>query len=854
MKKIISISEYKGAILTLEELQAELKELVCSTDRHRYLQQAQDILRRVRLETLPVGAQEAWRNLPIGFHTHQIFKSKDVQGHTGLKLQLKAYMFSLREATDSQGAIVIVPHSHTGIPEDINGRFYQAITSALAVSGDVRVQEENFVLEDGKAIYQRSQDRHVGDIKYDHDSTNIHNLVGEGTGKAVVLALYVTAGNPDHYHKELVTTVERADQFAQRAKKGYTPYRPTFEFTDAFELAKGLETSISLDTKTALDAISFTGLQQKVTSRHFELNLETLAELDTHLDRIGLAREKESKSLQVSLRPIVKAILRGEVSDVLVSWKPETNSCKDSTRFRINRETLTAGIPLYNELLLNVRLYVPSSKTEPRVLRVYISRATFETVAQAMSSTQQYDLSAVGVTKFAVNPHNVLHALKEHAETTLAGHKVVFHIQPESYSDEPVSNNLGSRNFSITAKGSDYFKILEHEVEEARAILDVEINKDPKFFWTQEQRLEEEAAKATKPTGRKTGVAASGGRTALGEYDSNKRDDSERLTAAKKSGHEKASAGGAKRTTKASGPVLEKPSEPALPTLTIPQTPEEFRLSLGGVIQSIKDTFASHPTKKQVTTYIQAIYAQLKTAQKNGVSEDSIQNVLDGLQSQVILREDAKDILFSTLPLWRKLDKQLAETLGIENVATWIKVIGKEKERTQKDSDIEFTVRLTVVGSNLSTLSDVSELSLSHIDLLDIRNATNVPVALINNALRDNVKKLGIGGQDLSSITVPEDLSRIVALSVEGSTNVPSLLLIRAIDQAVKHLVIKGCDLRHFRGTAKPEASKTMTIYLEGATLNTRGGESGIAEGPTDLANIIYRNYGVIYYQDGMDC
>jgi hypothetical protein len=194
-----------------------------------------------------------------------------------------------------------------------------------------------------------------------------------------------------------------------------------------------------------------------------------------------------------------------------VSWKPETSSCEDSAQFRIHLNRLDAGIDLHNELRLNVRGHKNN-------IDIFVSRATHEAHRDHMLKSEQYNVGLFDVVRLAVNPFNLIDGIRR-ITASLEAFKITFHVHPDCLSDDFVSNNLGSRHISISAKGSDYFKIVESAIDDLRSIPEVSekriailIVKSKGDFWTPAQRQSYEADKTSKASRKqlKPGKTASG--------------------------------------------------------------------------------------------------------------------------------------------------------------------------------------------------------------------------------------------------------------------------------------------------------------------------------------------------------
>ncbi|NBV83851.1 hypothetical protein EBR57_07010, partial [bacterium] len=313
-----------------------------SANRTDYLQCMTQILNQVTVDTLPIGLRSLWEDLPVGFHSHEIAKVpiSDLP-KANVYLVLKAYLFSLDSAPGKQGAVAIVPHEHVGIPTQIEDRFHQAITYALAAEGNLEIVENRFEhIANGKVKHSTARPRELRSIGYDNHAAEIHNFEAisfGGRAKAIVLAAYITAKNPDIYFQESIDTAERSAQLIRLIENGFTPYRPTTNFSDPFVLSPDL--TLPKEAVEVLESVSLTALQQRVSTQWQWLNREieshTISKFD--LDATG------ASTVALSLNPFLRALSTGDITPVIVSRKPETCSCEDSTLFRLNYGTLTAG-------------------------------------------------------------------------------------------------------------------------------------------------------------------------------------------------------------------------------------------------------------------------------------------------------------------------------------------------------------------------------------------------------------------------------------------------------------------------------------------------------------------------------
>ncbi len=301
-----------------------------------------------------------------------------------------------------------------GIPSDISDKFYQAVTFALAVTGDVQINEDHFDLDSSgeRVIHRDSHSRDLGSIAHDPDPTNIHTFVATGTGRGIIIAAYVTTRCPDLYHQEIVVTTERANQLITLVQQGFTPYRPTLKFADAFVIDPTVP--LSHADKSTLDRVAFVSLQHQAAARRFEVTSDNAHLVGAHLESVGLTHDAATASAQVSISPLLSAVKAGTINPFQVSWKPETSSCEDSANFRFNPETLTAGIELHNELRLNVRRH--KSKD---LIDIFVSRATHEAFRDHMLKSDQYDVGLLNVIKLAVNPFNLIDGIRRSTATFL---------------------------------------------------------------------------------------------------------------------------------------------------------------------------------------------------------------------------------------------------------------------------------------------------------------------------------------------------------------------------------------------------------------------------------------------------
>jgi hypothetical protein len=473
---------------SLGDFQSRLASLTYLETAEVYFHHLSDLLLTLHFDALPQGVRDAWQALPVGFHTHEIAKLPlKAFGVEKLSLVVKAYMIALDQSPGKQGAIMVVPHGHVGIPDAVTDRFHQAVTLVFKTEGDLQIKEEHFDLVglDSKSLahYRKTIGRALGSIAYDENGHDIHNFVAEGTGKGMVIAVYITGGDPNLYYQEIVTTSVRAAQLNALIDKGFTPYRPTCAFSDSFIVSPSLTLTDTQDR--ALHSISFTALQAQVRDRHFAVSKHTWGDFENNLARLNLTDDAASQSAHVSIAPLLSAVREDRVSQFYVSWKPETSSCEDSAHFRIHYDTLEAGIALHHELRLNVREHVSKNKT--KTIHIYISRATHEAHGKQMLASKQFDIAAIGIVHLAVNPFNIIDGLRRNA-ANLAGYGIHFHIHPDCETDDFVSNNLGSRHLSISANGKEYFHTVRHAISELIGHVDIKISAEAAEFWTPAER------------------------------------------------------------------------------------------------------------------------------------------------------------------------------------------------------------------------------------------------------------------------------------------------------------------------------------------------------------------------------
>jgi hypothetical protein len=471
VKKIVSLVDHRPLVgqQVLEELKAGLSNLGQFDTKEDYRHFIKLHLQQLDIRSLPQSIQKPWDNLVVGFHTHEIFKIENKV----FTVQLKIYLLKVNNEAGNQGAIMVAAHSHKELPQDIRDKTYQAVTFVVDAQGEVEASEEIFGVDPSNpnfAIFQATVNRDIKSANQDENHANIHNFTVKGRGQVAIAAVYIAERNPnDVYLPELITTQERAIEIADRIALGLTPYQPTPDFGDTFVVSDALKGDLDPKVLQAIRSVTIEATQAKVRERTFNVDLNNYSTLEDSFSRLGLEHEFRSESVQVSLKPLLEALLAGKVTHFIVSWKPETSSCEESSKYRVSLEVPEQiGIPLSNEVRFNLRSHT-SKKDKVASVEIYISPAHKQAGPKPMLSSKQLDASEIGVTRLAINPFNVVDGLVRNAESVLKKYPVLnFHLDPEIYRSSFVSNNGGGRHISVSADTQAYFDLLKVQLTSLR--------------------------------------------------------------------------------------------------------------------------------------------------------------------------------------------------------------------------------------------------------------------------------------------------------------------------------------------------------------------------------------------------
>jgi hypothetical protein len=472
-----------------------------------YLENLNSFFLNLNYGDLTPKIQSLWLHAGPGFHTAQIVSTQI----GALNVQFKAYIPVIDPS--EKGALIIPPHRHTPLPEEIG---YQALTYLFAAHGDAVIAEGLFEENaDDTATLIQLHRRSLGSINFDSTNRNIHNFevfpasarpddLVEATSSAsynrsvpppihaaargIVLVVYISdKRDPNIYLTEKITTPTRAEYLSRLSGIGYTPHIPTSSYIPY------------ISGHTAADRVvaelSDSSLKDVVEKHHVRLLSNASLELVyEQVQKAGL----NFAEIEASLTPLISNASPGV--EFSVSWKPETASCERSSIFRYNLDSDSVGIPLKNELRLKIGAFNPGQASEE--LHLFVSPAVFTSSAKLGAKARTADASRFGVTPLAINPFNLAIGVDNYLTAINPNAKLVVHLHPDSSPDvrrnyqvqpkekpslrldspiEFVSNNLGSRYASVSYPADRYISTMLDRYREIQQRLgadrvDIQIN------------------------------------------------------------------------------------------------------------------------------------------------------------------------------------------------------------------------------------------------------------------------------------------------------------------------------------------------------------------------------------------